>query len=911
MTEMNSAEEPKNAEAAPVETPAAPAKEKKPSRAKKPESAPAPAPARPSARPSIYDVISATAKRAEEDKAAKAAAHKERAQAQDKAAAAKPPASPAAARLGAKKPASPFLAASIVRPAVSKVPTMAPESELPTAPETQDTAPVDAKLVEAAPVAEITAPPSDLAAPLAPPLVQSPAEPKLVAPTAETPAKPAEARAEHPKHPGTTAVAPKSAEARVDQTRPAPRPQQRMGQGQQGQGQHQQRPRQGGQGVQGAPRPQSGAPSTTQSRPGQGTGNRPPGSSTQGQRPGGPGRGFQQPPPSRRPVAPRSQRRAAIAAAPVAPPPPAPAKPAGPIVLPPIVTVRELAETLNVPVGEMLKKLLKIKILATINQTLDYNTASLIAEEFDLKTKALDQADSKVEAKTVDLRSVADKGAGHSRPPVVTVLGHVDHGKTSLLDAIRNTSVAAGEAGGITQHIGAYQIEKQGRLITFLDTPGHEAFTAMRARGAQLTDVAVLVVAADDGVMPQTVEAINHARAANVPIVVALNKVDRESADPARVMRQLSDHELVVEEWGGTVPMVKVSARKNTGIEELLDMILLVADLEEHRADPLASAVGTVVEAEVDRSRGPVATLLVQNGTLHQSDYLVVGQVWGRVRAMFDDHGARIAEALPSKPVLVLGLPTVPEAGSTFQVVSDERTARDLAGQRAVELQNAGELKTAKALSLDDLYAQMQAGRMHELNLILKADVNGSLEPIRNSLERLSTDALHVRILHQGLGNVSESDVSLALASAAIVIAFNVEVDSAAKRVAAGEGVDVRQYSIIYKLIEDVDKALKGLLEPTFKEVISGRAEVRALFKVSKKLVAGCFITEGKAVRSGQVRLMRGGKQIWDGRVAGLKRFTEDVREVLTNFECGIMLENYEEFKPGDLLVFYHKEKEA
>jgi translation initiation factor IF-2 len=433
----------------------------------------------------------------------------------------------------------------------------------------------------------------------------------------------------------------------------------------------------------------------------------------------------------------------------------------------------------------------------------------------------------------------------------------------------------------------------------------------MRARGAQLTDVAVLVVAADDGVMPQTVEAINHARAAKVPIVVALNKIDRETADPARVMRQLSDHNLVVEEWGGDTPMVKVSARKNTGIDELLDMILLVADLEEHHADPGAQAVGTVVEAEMDRNRGPVATLLVQNGTLKQSDYLVVGPVWGRVRAMFDEHGARIDEAGPSRPALVLGLPTTPEAGSTFQVVADERTARDLAAQRAAELQQAGELKTAKALSLDDLYAQMQAGKMHELNLILKADVNGSLEPIRNSLDKLSTDELHVRLLHQGLGNVSESDISLALASSAIVIAFNVEVDGAAKRLASAEGVDVRQYSIIYKLIEDVDKALKGLLEPTFKEVVTGHAAVRTLFKVSKKTVAGCLISDGTAVRSGQVRLLRAGKSVWDGRVASLKRFTEDVREVQTNFECGIMLENYEDVKVGDVIEFYHKEKEA
>ena len=582
--------------------------------------------------------------------------------------------------------------------------------------------------------------------------------------------------------------------------------------------------------------------------------------------------------------------------------------PVGPVAVPSVITVRELAPLLSVSVSDVLKKLITMGILASINQSLDYETASALAEKFDRKAKPMEAAAPKVEAKPSLVKASTDSTKGQLRPPIVTVLGHVDHGKTSLLDAIRNAKVAAGEAGGITQHIGAYQIEKQGRQLTFLDTPGHEAFTAMRARGAQLTDVAVLVVAADDGVMPQTIEAINHARAANVPIVVALNKIDRETADPARVTRQLADQNVVVEEWGGDVPIVKVSARKLIGIDELLDMILLVADLAEHKADPNLPAVGTVVEAEMDRSRGPVATLLVQNGTLRQNDYLVIGGLQCRIRAMFDDHGQRLSEAGPSTPVLVLGLPSVPEAGMTFQVVADERTARSLAEQ-TVSAAQSQTARGAKALSLDDLYAQMQAGKVQELNVILKADVQGSLEPIHNSLDKLSSDALRVRILHQGLGHISESDVSLALASGAIVIGFNAEVDPAARRLANMEGVDIRQYNIIYKLIEDVEKALKGLLEPTYREVIAGRAQVRQVFKVNKKTVAGCYVSEGKATRSGQARVMRAGKSVFDGRIASLKRFTEDAREVLTNFECGVMLDGFEDVRPGDVIEFYAKEK--
>jgi translation initiation factor IF-2 len=590
--------------------------------------------------------------------------------------------------------------------------------------------------------------------------------------------------------------------------------------------------------------------------------------------------------------------------------PPAPVLPTGPIALPPVVTVRELTTMLGIPLGDMLKKLMTMGIFATINQSLDYDTSSLIAEEFELKTKPVEIVAPKIEERPASVRAAADAANGLSRPPIVTILGHVDHGKTSLLDAIRNAKVADGEAGGITQHIGAYQVEKAGRKITFLDTPGHEAFTAMRARGARLTDVAVLVVAADDGVMPQTIEAINHARAANVPIVVALNKIDRESADPARVMRQLADANVLVEDWGGEIPMIKVSAKKMIGIDELLDMVLLVADLAEHKADPTLPAVGAVVEAEMDRNRGPVATLLVQSGTLRQNDYIVIGPIQGRVRAMFDDRGNRLTEAGPSTPAVVLGLPTIPDAGMTFQVVADERTARSLAEKVTDDSAQAQSMRASKALSLDDLYAQMQSGKMQELNLILKADVQGSLEPIRSSLEKLSSESLRVRLLHQGMGNISESDVSLALASNAIVIGFNVEPDPAAKRLAAMEGVDVRLYTIIYKLIEDVEKALKGLLEPTYREVVSGKAEIRQVFKVNKHNVAGSYVVEGKAVRSGQARVLRAGKPVYDGRVAALKRFTEDVREVMTNFEFGVSLENFEDLHVGDIIEFYHKEKE-
>jgi len=898
-----------------------PAKAPKPTAKKKPAKAvdaEKPAPARPrtaaAARPSIYEDITAAAKKLEAERAAKSAAHRATAASQSAATRAAANAQPA------KRPTSPFLGTSVGRTAPPALRPDDGEPPLPTAESSADGAPSVLAAPEAesgieaptavpgtaAPTAAASQGPETTMAPLkhetdtrttasevSAPAIAAPLTPKDKPIVPPAPAKTTEANTElgaaakihrpSAKPPAGTAkpavqkppVVPKPA---TGATRPLlsgiPAPGTIM--------------------PPTPPRVQSARDAQSRTSPNQ-----------QGARRSQPSRGPQGQP-SR--GGHRGGARMAVASAPKPEAPTLPVR-TGPIVVPAIMAVRDFAELLGISVGEMLKKLMTMGIFATINQSLDYDTASLIAEEFEVKTVRVDAAAASAEAKPSMFRAAADAATGEQRPPIVTVMGHVDHGKTSLLDAIRNAKVAAGEAGGITQHIGAYQVEKQGRKITFLDTPGHEAFTAMRARGAQLTDVAVLVVAADDGVMPQTIEAINHARAANVPIVVALNKIDRETADPARTIRQLSENNVVVEEWGGDVPMVRVSARKMIGIDELLDMILLVADLAEHRADANLPAVGTVVEAEMDRSRGPVATLLVQNGTLRQNDYLVVGSIQGRIRAMFDDHDNRIDEAGPSSPALVLGLPSVPEAGTTFQVVADERTARTLAEKAAGAslTQSAG---AAKALSLDDLYAQMQAGKMHELNLILKADVQGSLEPIQNSLAKLSTESLKVRILHQGLGNISESDVSLAVASSAIVIGFNVETDPATRRLAAMEGVDVREYSIIYKLIEDVDKALKGLLEPTFKEVIGGRVAVRQVFKVNKRTIAGSYVTEGKATRTGQVRVQRAGKPVFDGRIASLKRFTEDAREVLTGFECGVMLDGFEDVHVGDILEFYHQEKE-
>jgi translation initiation factor IF-2 len=582
--------------------------------------------------------------------------------------------------------------------------------------------------------------------------------------------------------------------------------------------------------------------------------------------------------------------------------------------LPAALTVRQLANLLGISPIDVIKELMNNGIMANINQQVDYETAAIVAGEMDFETKEEAPPVKEAEAKLPQpLRHRFYEGEDpknlQPRPSVVTVLGHVDHGKTKLLDAIRHTKVAEGEVGGITQHIGAYQIETDDKKITFLDTPGHEAFTAMRARGAQVTDLAVLVVAADDGVMPQTKEAIDHARAAQVPIIVALNKMDKPNANPEVVKQQLADVGLTLEEWGGDTICVPISAKLNQGIEELLENILLVAELEELKANPNRPAVGTVIEGKLDKSRGATATLLVQNGTLKVGDVIVIDELSGRVRAMFNDKGKPVTEAGPSTPVAILGLPDVPRAGDTFKVVANERTARAMAAKYAEKKQRADKQPT-KVLSLDDLYNQIQAGKVKELNLILKADVQGSLEPIENSLDKLGDENLKVKIIHDGTGNVTESDIMLAVASRAIVIGFNVEVDPAARRMADAEGVDIRLYDIIYKLVDDIEKALTGLLEPVYADVVIGRAEVRAIFRIPQRgKIAGVYVTEGQVARNALARISRNGEVIYDSQVSSLKRFTEDVKEVNTGFECGVGLENFNEFIEGDTIEFYRRER--
>lgn len=613
-------------------------------------------------------------------------------------------------------------------------------------------------------------------------------------------------------------------------------------------------------------------------------------------------------------------RGARPAAAVEAKPAPAAQKPARPAVveLASSLTVRELADKLQVSPIDVIKELMANGILANINQQIDYDTAAVVSSELGFETveeapPVVEEPERASTAGTMWQRICENERPEDlkSRPSVVTVMGHVDHGKTSLLDAIRHTNVAGGEAGGITQRIGAYQVEIHGKRITFLDTPGHQAFTAMRARGAQVTDVAVLVVAADDGVMPQTKEAIDHARAANVPIIVALNKVDKPNANPDLVKQQLADLGLQVEEWGGDVICVPMSAKKREGIDELLENILLVAEVNNLRANPSCPAVGTVVESQMDKTRGPMATVLVQNGTLRVGDAVVVGQVSGRIRNMLNDKGKPIREASPSTPASILGLSEVPQPGDVLEVLESESVARSVAGQRALRAREVSVTHApSRPVSLDDVFAQIQAGKVKELNLILKADVQGSIEPIRNSLERLSTDELAVKFIHIGTGNVSESDVSLAVASGAIIIAFDVDADPAARRFAEASGVDIRRYNIIYKLIEDVEKALKGMLDPKFQEVVIGKAEVRQLFRIPKRgTIAGSYVIEGKIARNAKVHVMRGGEKLFDGRVASLRRFQEDVNEVERNFECGIGVEGFNDLTPGDIIEFYRVER--
>lgn len=552
--------------------------------------------------------------------------------------------------------------------------------------------------------------------------------------------------------------------------------------------------------------------------------------------------------------------------------------------------------------------------MANINQPIDFDTAALVAGE--LGFEVIEKKPEVVEVPIATLTSIpkkheytADELAKLApRPPVVTVMGHVDHGKTSILDAIRHANVAAGEAGGITQHIGAYQVTHNGKRITFLDTPGHEAFTEMRARGAQATDIAVIVVAADDGVMPQTREAIAHARAAQVPIIIALNKIDKPNANPERVKQQLAEMGLAVYGGKDEVVVVPLSAKQKIGIDDLLENILFVAELADWRANPNQPARGIVIESKLDKQQGAMATLLVQDGTLHVGDVVWIGTVWGKIRAMFNDRGEAVKEAFPADPVAVTGLSDVPPAGEKFVVLEDEREARTRAAERMLA-QRAAEQQAKRAVSLNDLFAQFEAGNVKELNLIIKADVQGSLEPIVSSLEKLSTEKIKVKIIHQGIGSITRSDVMLAVASQGIVIGFNVGIEAAAQSLAESEGVDVRQYNIIYKLIEDIDKALKGMLEPVYEDRLIGQGQVLQTFRVKKQTVAGVRVMQGKIVRNGTVRVLRDGSELFKGPIASLKRFTEDVKEVAEGYECGLMLEGFGDFREGDQLEFYQKVK--
>ncbi len=583
------------------------------------------------------------------------------------------------------------------------------------------------------------------------------------------------------------------------------------------------------------------------------------------------------------------------------------------IELPAGIVIRDLAQKTEKSPIEIIKKLMANGVMATINQSVDFDTAAIVVAEygFEAVPEVLEEA-VKEETGEVPLwrRLIADEDATKlvDRPPVVTILGHVDHGKTTLLDAVRQTNVAGGEAGGITQHIGAYQVEKKGRNITFLDTPGHAAFTAMRARGAQGADIVILVVAADDGVMPQTREAIAHAKAARVPMIVALNKIDKANANPDRVKQQLAELDLVPDEWGGSTMVVPVSAKQKQGIDDLLEGILLVADNTSIKANPSGKVIGTVVEAEVDKSKGTIATLLIQNGTLQSGDIVVAGKSYGRMKAMTDYKGKPVKRAAPSMPVVVMGLNDVPAAGDLFQVVGSEREARNIVSER-IEAEKS-QTHAKKKVSLEDLFASVQSGDTRELNLIVKADVQGSLEPLVSELEKLGKGEIGLRILHAEAGNIGENDVMLASASKAIVIGFNVQADVAARRMADSEGVSIRLYNIIYRMTEDIEKALKGMLEPDLVEKVIGRASVLAVFPASKLgRVAGCRVTEGELHRNAKVRLFRSSDLVFEGEMASLRHEKEDVREIRTGFECGVGFKNFHDIQVGDQLVCYVIEK--
>ncbi|WP_347860589.1 translation initiation factor IF-2 [Salimicrobium sp. PL1-032A] len=563
------------------------------------------------------------------------------------------------------------------------------------------------------------------------------------------------------------------------------------------------------------------------------------------------------------------------------------------------LTVSELAEKLNKDASEILKKLLLMGVMANKNQTLDSDTIELIGDEFGVEVEEKETVDeTDIENLTFDDNPEDLK----ERPAVVTIMGHVDHGKTTLLDSIRDTKVTAGEAGGITQHIGAYQIEDNDKKITFLDTPGHAAFTSMRSRGAQVTDVAILVVAADDGVMPQTREAISHAKAAEVPIIVAVNKMDVEGANPDRVMQELMQFELVAEDYGGDTIFVKMSAKEGEGIDELLEMITLVSEMEELKANPDRPAFGTVIEAELDKGKGPVATLLVQNGTLHVGDSVVVGNTYGRVRAMVNDLGRRVKQAEPSLPVEITGLNDVPKAGDRFLAFEDEKKAKSV-GEARKQQKIEEQRRSTQKVSLDDLFEQIQQGELKEINLILKADVQGSVEALAGSLEKIEVEDVKVNIIHTGVGAITESDVSLASASSGLIIGFNVRPDGNARKTAESENVEIRLHNVIYKAIEEIEAAMKGMLDPEFEEKIIGQVEVREIFKVSKiGTIAGSYVTDGKVSRNSGVRIIRDGVVIYEGEIDQLKRYKDDAKEVMQGYECGITIKNFNDLKVGDII---------
>jgi len=575
------------------------------------------------------------------------------------------------------------------------------------------------------------------------------------------------------------------------------------------------------------------------------------------------------------------------------------------------ITVGELAGKLKRPAAELIRKLIDLGVMASINQSIDADTAALIASELGFTVEQAAPPKPVYENPFDEPSPVDDPSQLLTRPPVVTVMGHVDHGKTSLLDAIRQTNVTAQEAGGITQHIGAYQVEIMGQTITFLDTPGHEAFTAMRARGAKATDIAILVVAADDGIMPQTIEAINHAKAAGVPIIVAVNKIDKQGANPDRVKQQLTEHGLVPEEWGGETICVNVSALKKQGIDDLLTSILTLSELAEFRANPDKPARGVVIESKMDKGRGPVATVLIHEGTLTVGDAVLAGITAGKIRAMTNDKGRRLKSAGPSAPVEIVGLPDAPGAGEQFMVVADEKIARNYAELLRTKKRDA-EMKTVQRVSLDDLFDQIKQGQLKELRIVLKADVQGSVEALRQALSKLGNEEVSVAVIHEGVGPVNESDILLASASDAIIIGFNIRPDASTRKIAEQHNVDIRLYRVIYDAIEDVEKAIKGLLAPVFKEVVLGQAEVRQVFRVSKVgTIAGCYLTDGKITRQAKVRLLRGGVVIFEGQIDSLKRFKDDVREVAAGYECGIGLAGFNDIKEGDLIEAYIIEQVA